>query len=168
MKSRSVQHLHSINVQNEYGTPKELFQKICQKYNIFPQIDICASHANHVVPNYITKEQNCFNYSIKQDFFMNPPYSKISEFMEFAYSQHLKNNISCIILTYSKTGTKWWHKYVQGVADHVEFQKGRICFLDENGYSTRHCAPYDSVWIIFEKKEMIKSNHNHAKHDCKT
>ncbi|WP_316504771.1 DNA N-6-adenine-methyltransferase [Nitrosopumilus sp.] len=152
MKSRSVQHLHSINVQDEYGTPKELFQNICKKYQIYPQIDICASHINHVLPNYITKEQNCFNYEIKQDFFMNPPYSRVSEFMEFAYSQHIKHNVSCLILTYSKTGTKWWHKYVQDKADNVEFQKGRISFLDENGNRTKHCAPYDSVWIVLKRK----------------
>ena len=152
MKSRSVQHLGSINVQDEYGTPKELFQSICKKYDIYPEIDICASDTNHVVSNYITKEQNCFNHNITKDFFMNPPYSKVSEFMEFAYSQHVKNNLSCIILTYSKTGTRWWHRYVQGMADHVNFQKGRIKFLDEYGHSTKHCAPYDSVWIIFKKK----------------
>ena len=52
--------------------------------------------------------------------------------MKFAYSQHLKNNVSCIILTYSKTGVRWWHKYVQGIAAHVEFQKRRISFLDES------------------------------------
>jgi len=87
---------------------------------------------------------------------MNPPYSRISEFMEFAYDQHKKNNVSCLILTYSKTGTRWWHRYVQGIADHVEFQKGRISFLDEYGNQTKNTAPYDSAWIVFEKKECIR------------
>jgi len=58
--SKSVQHLHSISVQDEYCTPKKLFQNICKIYKIWPQIDICASKTNHVVDNYITKEQNCF------------------------------------------------------------------------------------------------------------
>jgi len=155
LKSRSVQHLGSINVQDEYGTPKELFQKICEKYDVYPQVDICASDTNHVVSNYITKEQNCFDHSITKDFFMNPPYSKVSEFMEFAYSQHIKNNVSCIILTYSKTGTQWWHKYVQNIADHVDFQKRRISFLDEKGNKTKYYAPYDSVWIVFKKNPNI-------------
>ncbi|MGH1521702.1 MAG: DNA N-6-adenine-methyltransferase [Nitrosopumilus sp.] len=154
--SKSVRHLCSINVQDEYGTPKELFENICKKYDIWPQVDICASHTNHVLPNYITKEQNCFDHSITRDFFMNPPYSKVSEFMEFAYSQHKNNNVSCIILTYSKTGTRWWHKYVQGIADHVDFQKGRISFSDENGNRTKHCAPYDSAWIIFRQKNSAQ------------
>ncbi len=155
MKSRSVQHLGSINVQDEYCTPKELFQNICKKYDIYPEIDICASHTNHVVSNYITKEQNCLNYNITKDFFRNPPYSRVSEFMEFAYEQHVKNNVSCIIRTYSNTGTRWWHKYVQGIADHVYFQKGRIKFQDDNGNTTKHYAPYDSVWIIYKKKDAI-------------
>ena len=151
-KSMSVQHLHSINVRDEYGTPKKLFEQVCKKYEIYPEIDICASKTNHVVSKYITKDQDCFGYSIKQDFFMNPPYSRVSEFMEFAYNQHKRNNVSCLILTYSKTGTRWWHKYVQGIADHVDFQKGRIKFLDENGNTTKHYAPYDSVWIIYKKR----------------
>ncbi len=83
---------------------------------------------------------------------MNPLYSRVSEFMEFACEQHNKNNVSCIFLTYSKTGTRWWHKYVQGIATHVDFQKGRIRFSDENGNATKHYAPYDSVWIVFKKK----------------
>ena len=167
MKSRSVQHLGSINVQDEYGTPKKLFQNICKKYDVYPKIDICASNTNHVVPDYITKEQNCLNYNIAQDFFMNPPYSRVSEFIEFACSQHVKNNISCIILTYSKTGTRWWHKYVQNIADHVDFQKGRIRFLDEDGNKTEYCAPYDSVWIVFKKKPSAnyKKEYNMS---CKT
>jgi len=152
LKTRSVQHLQRINIQDEYGTPKELFVDICKKYDIWPQIDICASNTNHVLPNYITKEQNCFNYSLTKDFFMNPPYSKVSEFMKFAYEQHQQHNVSCLILTYSKTGTRWWHKYVQEIADHIDFQKGRISFLDGNGNPTKHCAPYDSVWIIYKKK----------------
>lgn len=46
----------------------------------------------------------------------------------------------------------WWHKYVQGIATHVDFQKGRIRFSDENGNTTKYCVPYDSAWIIFKKK----------------
>jgi len=101
---------------------------MCKKYNIYPQIDICASDTNHVIDNYITKEQNCLdkNYDITKDFFMNPPYSKISMFMEFAYNQHLKNNVSCIILIYSKTGTKWWHQFVQDKTNHVDFIQEKI------------------------------------------
>lgn len=159
-KSKAVQHLKSIHIQDEYGTPKELFQQICKKFRVYPRIDICASNTNHVLPNYITKQQDCFNFEINQDFFMNSPYSKISEFMEFAYKQHIKNNVSCLILTYSKTSTKWWHKFVQNKADYIEFQKGRICFLDENGNLTKHCAPYDSAWIVFKKKSTQKEENN--------
>jgi hypothetical protein len=60
MTSKSIQHLNSIHIQDEYGTPKQLFQQICQKYNIWPQIDICASHTNHVIDNYITKKTRLF------------------------------------------------------------------------------------------------------------
>ena len=50
------------------------------------------------------------------------------------------------------------HYDVQLFFFHVYFQKGRIKFLDEHGNFTKHCAPYDSVWIVFEKRDKQENN----------
>ena len=174
-QNKALEHIHSIKIRDEYGTRKELFEQACKDYNIHPTLDICASKANHVVPKYITKEQNCFRYDIKESFFMNPPYSKASQFMDFAYHIHKKNNLDALILVYAKTGVSWWHEFVVNKAE-IHYIKGRLKFLDEKGniptwckfckkkYSglqicpvckkrtTENSAPYDSCWIIYRAK----------------
>lgn len=146
--SRAVQHLQSIKIQDEYGTPKELFRQACVDYSIDPKIDIAASKYNHVLNWYITKEQNCFNFHLKHDFFLNPPYSLVSKFIEFAYISHLKFDVNALILVYAKTDTNWWHNYVEGKAE-VHFIKGRIKFLDAFGNPTKNSSPYPSAWVIY-------------------
>jgi len=83
--------------------------------------------------------------------------------------------VNGLILTYSKTDTKWWHEYIEGKAE-VHNIKGRIKFLDENGKIKKYCkncktsfsgidicprcdgelrencAPYPSCFIIYRKK----------------
>lgn len=161
--SKSLQHLSILNIQDEYGTPQKVFDNACKEYKIKPKIDICASKINHVLKNYYTIKDNCFTKEIKKDFFMNPEYSQVANFMAFAFAQHRHNNVSALILTYAKTDTKWWHDYVEPFAE-VHFVKGRIQFNDEKGkpkmiwdkkYSRwiKGPAPYPSVWIIFRKKK---------------
>ena len=147
---KSVQHLQNINIQDEYGTPQNLFNQACIDFNIHPTIDICASKNNHVVREYCDKELNCLTKFFNEDFFMNPPYSQVAEFMEFAYTQHKEQNVDVLILIYSKTDTKWWHKYVEGIAE-VHFIKGRIKFNDHIGIPTKNSAPYPSCWIIYRR-----------------
>lgn len=144
-------HLKSIGKKDEYGTPQRLFQGMSLAYNVFPEIDICASKKNHVVSKYYTKKDNCLTKSIDKDFFMNPPYSRIKEFMRFAFSQHMQHNVNALILTFSKTDVSWWHDYVENIAE-VHFIKGRVKFNDENGKPTKFNAPYPSAVIIYRKK----------------
>ena len=115
-----------------------MFSKACIDYDINPKLDICASKTNHVTPAYLTKKDDCLTYDIKTDFFMNAPYSEQKKMMGFAFGQYLKNNVNALILAYSKTDTKWWHDFVEGIAE-VHFIKGRIKFLDENGILARWC-----------------------------
>ena len=71
----------------------------------------------------------------------------VSEWIKKAYSEHLNNGVDAMILTFAKTDTQWWHKYVEGKAE-VHFIKGRIRFLD-NGKISGYPAPYGSCWIIY-------------------
>lgn len=148
---KAVEHLKNITVQDEYGTPFDKLEQICKDCNINPIIDVCTNTSNHKFPVYFTKDQDALKKEWTRDFFMNPPYSKVAEFMQYAYQQHKKHNVNGLILTYSKTDTRWWHEFVEGKAE-VHFIKGRIKFKDENGNDTKYPAPYPSVWIIYRKK----------------
>ncbi|MHB8545639.1 MAG: DNA N-6-adenine-methyltransferase [Nitrosotalea sp.] len=150
MTSRSVQHLQNITVQDEYGTPRPLFRKAIMEYDVLPFIDVCATPLNAMVQTYFTKQDDALTKEWNLDFFMNPPYSRVKEFVSYAYNEHIRHNVTGLILTYAKTDTIWWHEYVEKKAE-VHFIKGRVKFL-RDGQVTAHPAPYPSVWIIFRKK----------------
>jgi len=147
---KAVQHLQIIGRNDEYGTPQELFDQACKDYDIHPEVDICGTKKNHVLKNYVTKEVSCFSGSIYCDFFMNPPYSEIAEFMKFAREQHEKYNVNVLILAYAKVDTHWWHDYVEGRSE-IHNIKGRIRFNCKHGYPKDNVAPYPRCWIIWRK-----------------
>ena len=53
---RSVKNHDSVEIDDEYGTPKEKYNAICKKLGMFPKLDVCGSEKNHVVNNYFTEE----------------------------------------------------------------------------------------------------------------
>lgn len=163
---RAETHLKNIKVEDEYGTRQEDFDNACETFAINPRVDICASDANHVLPIYVTKELDCFEKfkdGVPTHFFMNPPYSQVKKFMQFAYESHVKHNVDALILTYAKTDTRFWHEYVEGKAE-THFIKGRLNFNDETGKQKmifdkksnkyrKGASPYPSVWIIYRSKK---------------
>jgi len=160
---QSIQHIRRITVNEEYGTPQKLFDDACTKFNLKLEIDLAASDANNVLPHYITKKEDLFTKEITYDSFLNPPYGRVIEkFIRYAFEQHIKHNVTILMLIYSKTDTKWWHKYIEGYAE-VHNIKGRIQFNDNNGNPKmlydkktnswkKGFAPYPSVWAIFRRK----------------
>ena len=84
---------------------------------------------------------------------MNPPYGKnvIDKWIKYAYEQHKKHNVTGIALIFSKTETKWWHKYIQDIAD-VHFIRGRVHF-ELDGKKVVNSAPYGSCWVIWRAKK---------------
>ena len=150
--NRVKSHLKSIEINDEYGTPHQLYKNACIKYNIFPTLDVAASDVNHVCKKYYKKENNSLFKQWKEDFFMNPPYSDVLKWLTHAYYQHTAHNVNALILIYAKTDTKFWHLFVEDLAE-THFIRGRIKFNDSEGKPSKHNSPYGSAWIIYRKKE---------------
>ena len=150
--SKVIQHLQSINKNDEWGTPKNILDAAAKKFNINPIIDVCATSENAKLMSYLVKEIDGLTCPWDESFFMNPPYSQITTWMEKAYTEHLTNNVDALILVYAKTDTKWWHKYVEGIAE-IHFIKGRLKFIKPDGTISKNSAPYPSCWIIYRRKE---------------
>jgi len=173
--SKATTHQTNVTKNDDWETPKKIFEYVCTKYNIHPIIDVCATIQNAKLEKYFTIQDNALDKEWDEDFFMNPPYSEINQWMQKAYEQHKKYNVNALILVFAKTSVKWWHKYVEGKAE-THFQKGRIRFL-LNGIEPRYCKyckkrfaeeithckicnkkigksspTYDNVWIIFRKE----------------
>jgi len=174
--TRAQTHQIVVNVNDSWETPRLLLEEIMEKYDIHPVLDVCATIQNTKFRTYFTPKDDSLNQEWREDFFMNPPYSEINQWMAKAYEQHKKYNVNALILVFAKTSVKWWHEFVENKAE-VHFQKGRIRFL-LNGMEPRYCKhckkrfveeithcnicnskvgksspTYDSVWIIFRKKE---------------
>lgn len=149
-QAKSVQHLQNISIQDEYGTPISLLRSAMFQFDVLPFLDVCTTDVHAKFQNYFTIKDDALTKEWNYDFFMNPPYSKVKEFVKYAHEQHKKHNVTALILTYAKTDTKWWHEFVEGKAE-VHFIKGRVKFYDSQGILTKNSAPYPSVWIIFRK-----------------
>ena len=174
--TKAQHHQTVVNENDLWETPPLVLEDVMKKYDIHPILDVCATNQNKKFAMYFTPEDNALIEEWREDFFMNPPYSEINQWMQKAYEQHLKYNVNALILVFAKTGTKWWHDYVEGKAER-HFKKGRIRFL-LNGIEPRYCTKckirfakeishcekcnckigkssptYDSAWIIFRKDE---------------
>lgn len=159
---KSVQHLQNITINDIWFTPDDLFKQGVEIAGFEPKLDVCASYPYQKCFKFFSLEEdgllpeNKWNW----DFFMNPPYSQVKHWIRKAYEQHIINNKNALILTYSKTDTKWWHEYVEGKAE-VHFIKGRVrfvlppfrvgCVWMYNQVS-KNPAPYPSCWIIYRRK----------------
>ena len=155
MQSKAVRHLSIIKKNDEYGTPitsDKPLHSFKDAVKCSPRIDYFASKSNHVLKEYLTKKDNALEYAWTKNGFINPPYSKIKKVMKKAYEEHRKNNVELMILTYNKTDTEWWHRYVENCPNcEVHFVKGRIRFLNPRGKLTKLSAPYPSCWIIYRR-----------------
>ena len=80
----SIKHLANIKIQDDYETPEDLFYDLCNKYKIFPTLDVCSTKENSKCLNCITEQEDSLLYQWTETFFMNPPYSKVAKFMKKA------------------------------------------------------------------------------------
>ena len=84
--------------------------------------------------------------------FVNPPYSKVKEFLIKAHIELNNGNADlCVFLVFSNTDTKWFHNYVYGKAE-LRFIKGRVRFIDTNN-QVNQPAMRPSMIAILKKKE---------------
>ncbi len=81
--------------------------------------------------------------------FINPPYSDITNWVEFALRSAKEDN-HIVLLIPSRTDTKYFHKLLEYGCD-LEFIKGRLKFGDLKG-----TAPFPSVLVHLNKKEDQK------------
>lgn len=146
MSGKSVQHLQFLGIHDEWETPKSLLRSAMINYDILPFLDVCATPQNAQFSKYFTKEQNGLLQNWTLNFFMNPPYSQIYQWIQKASNEVQNNKVSGLALTFAKTDTKWWHQFVEGIHE-VHFIKGRIKFL-RNGVPSKNSAPYPSCWIV--------------------
>lgn len=120
---------------DEYGTPRWLFDQLNDVYSF--TLDPCATNLNTKVPSkYFTERDDGLSKSWKGErVFVNPPYSKIYDWMEKCFHEWFENNILIVALIPNRSCTKYYHMFIHGVA-RVEPIEGRIQFIGGEGPAT--------------------------------
>ena len=140
------------SLSDEWETPKFLFDELCEKYNIHPTLDVCATQQNTKCILHINEEINSLSQDWDQDSWCNPPHSKTGDFVRKAYSEWLKNNINIMLLVPANTvSTSYWHEYVEGITEYHAI-KGRIKFL-RDGLPSKFQSRNSYMLVIYRKNE---------------
>jgi len=149
---QSIRHLSIIGEKTSWRTPGDILSNACYDFRVEPLLDPCADDNNSLEFKYFYRKQDDgLKQDWKYDAFVNPPYGReVGLWVKKAYEEHMKHNITVLMLVFSKTDTKWWHNYIQGLAE-VHFIKGRLRFLEEDGSMSKYPAPYPSCWAIWRR-----------------
>ena len=144
---------------DEWQTPLELFQDLDREFHF--DLDACATHENHMVDAYFTKDED----GLEQEWeghtvWCNPPYSQIKKWVRKCYYEGHKPNTVVVLLVPSRTDTQWFQNYVLHRAE-VRFINGRLRFVGTGAIAN---APFPSALVIFrgavEKESIQKSKIN--------
>lgn len=136
---------------DEWETPQDLYDALNLEFKF--SLDAAATQENRKCLHYISRESDAltapwFDIVGTKPIWLNPPYSKIRQFMEKAYREAEKGcTVVCLIP--SRTDTRWWHDYVMK-AQEIRLIKGRLKF----GGST-NSAPFPSAIVIFRGKGLL-------------
>jgi phage N-6-adenine-methyltransferase len=165
----------SLSKDEDWETPINLFAKFCLEKKVTPILDVCAGKGNSKCVKAFTKKENGLIQQWDVDFFFNPPYNNVKEWVDKAYYEHRKHNVTGVGLIFAKTDTKMWHRCIEGIAE-VYFIEGRVKF-EKKGVVPKYCrkckvmriqedpicpdclrmmntnsAPYPSCWVVWRKK----------------
>ena len=141
--SKATTHQVIVGKNDLWETPPDILPKAMKRYDVHPVLDVCATDANHKFDSYFTEKDDALIKQWDQDFFMNPPYSQITKWMDYAYTQHKRHNVTALILTFIKLEVAWSQKYIYNtILDRwfCEFKPldKRIRFLID-GIKPRYC-----------------------------
>lgn len=142
-------------IDDEFETPTELYEFLCNKYQINPKLDASANKDNTKCVDFLI---NALHTEWIKPFVVpdwavwcNPPHSLTLEFIARAESQYLKHNMDIMMIVPANVlSTEVWHKYIEGKREYHAI-KGRPVFL-KNGRKTKFPSRNAYVVIIWRKK----------------
>ncbi len=146
-------HKRPSSTDDEFETPDELYQDLCYKYNIFPQLDVAATKENSKCKFFFTKEDNALNHEWYMDFWCNHPHTLHAEFVEKCHKQVCKNDRQGLqIIPANCARTTYWHKYIEGKQEYHAI-KGSITFF-KDGKPTKDSSR-NAYFVIVWRKRIV-------------
>ena len=133
-----------VKTTDEWRTPDWLFSKVQAEFNL--KVDRAASHENHKLDMYYTKEVNGLAYDWLFPGWANIPYSSPKLWYYKAQEAAQDDGTLTVMLTKVATSENYWIETVRDA--HIRFLAGRIKFWDENN-QPHYGATFPSALIIF-------------------
>jgi len=124
---------------DKWGTPPEIYNKLNEEFKF--NFDPCPITWKEGDPNGLETEWG-------DSTFVNPPYSKVSKWIEKAFNESKKGK-TIVMLINAITDTKAFHEYIYEKAE-IRFIKGRISFIDPKNPTKKQPSPKPSMLVIFK------------------
>jgi site-specific DNA-methyltransferase (adenine-specific) len=131
-------NINTVSRNQAAGTPKELFVKLDEEFHFTH--DPCPND-----PNYDGLKAPWGDVN-----FVNPPYKNCKKWVKKALEESSQGKLSVLLLP-SRTGAKWFHKYILHKNLEIRFIQGYLVF---EGYSKP--APFPSVIIVVRPQKQEK------------
>ena len=125
----------------EYETPDEIFIPLHKEFNF--DMDLAASHINHKLSLYWTKEDNMFTKKITGVNWLNPEFFTVGKFIKYVYSNLGDAIVVSLIMV--KSNTNWWRDCVMK-AKEVRFINQKVQFK-----GTKQGLRFPMCVVIFQK-----------------
>lgn len=117
------------SLSDEYETPQELYDQLCNLYGIYPTVDMCANEKNTKCKYFLTDFNREIEYENNDDKWCNPPHSQNCLFVAKSYFHWRRHNCNIMMILPTNTMSSiYWHKCIEGIAEYHPIQ-GRIKFL---------------------------------------
>ena len=122
-----------LSLSDEWETPQNLFNHLCIKYDIIPELDVCSKNNNLVFPVcYDGIKIDGLIVDWLEDAWCNPPHSKNEEFVKKAHEQWKKHNINIMmILPANSLCTNYAEKLIHPYAEYHPINRKFCKFLHD-------------------------------------
>lgn len=139
------------NNSNEWETPEDFFRELDSEFHF--TLDPAATDKNTKCEYYYTKEENGLLQSWKDEtVFCNPPYGKeLKHWVRKCYEEHIKHNITVVMLIPARTDTSYFHEFIYGKSE-IRFLKGRLKFVTPSGCGGG-TAPFPSMVVVYRSRK---------------
>ena len=139
------------NSHSDWWTPEALALVVKDEFNF--DLDAAAEAENTLAPRFITREQDALRTPWDGErVWCNPPYGEghshsIRDFVERAYTQHLEQQNTIVMLLPAYTDPRYWRDFVMK-AHEIRFLTGRLAFLEAG--QKKMSARFPSALVIWK------------------
>lgn len=137
-----------------WRTPQWLFVAIQRYIGVKFDVDVACNKENALLPNFIGVERDALTCEWGNPgtvAFLNPPYSKITPWIDAAIREQARG-VTTVMLIPQSLDTKWYERATECANETVILSGGRVAFIEpdvELGLVEVNINPGGSMLVIF-------------------